>query len=60
MPADLTGRSVLTVNMTEAHTTRMLLDSHMHVGDFPYFNVSIDHDGLVRTDVAVPAPHYVP
>ncbi len=30
-----------------SHTTRMLLDSHMHVGDFPYFNVSIDRDGLV-------------
>lgn len=27
----------------------MLLDSHMHVGDFPYFNVSIDRDGLVAT-----------
>jgi predicted TIM-barrel fold metal-dependent hydrolase len=27
----------------------MLLDSHMHVGDFPYFNVSIDRDGLVGT-----------
>jgi len=27
----------------------MLLDSHMHVGDFPYFNVSIDRDGLVAS-----------
>ena len=27
----------------------MLLDSHMHVGDFPYFNVYIDRDGLVAS-----------
>ncbi|MBX3030464.1 MAG: amidohydrolase [Chloroflexi bacterium] len=27
----------------------MVLDSHMHVGDFPYFGVSIDRDGLVAT-----------
>jgi predicted TIM-barrel fold metal-dependent hydrolase len=27
----------------------MVLDSHMHVGEFPYFNVAIDRDGLVRT-----------
>ncbi|MFN8519639.1 MAG: amidohydrolase family protein [Chloroflexota bacterium] len=27
----------------------MVLDSHMHVGDFPYFNVAIDRDGLVST-----------
>lgn len=25
----------------------MILDSHMHVGDFPMFNVSLDRDGLV-------------
>jgi len=25
----------------------MIFDSHMHVGDFPMFNVSIDRDGLV-------------
>jgi predicted TIM-barrel fold metal-dependent hydrolase len=27
----------------------MVLDSHMHVGDFPYFGVAIDRDGLVST-----------
>jgi predicted TIM-barrel fold metal-dependent hydrolase len=27
----------------------MVLDSHMHVGDFPYFGVAIDRDGLVAT-----------
>lgn len=26
---------------------RMIFDSHMHVGDFPMFNVSMDRDGLV-------------
>lgn len=26
---------------------RMTFDSHMHVGDFPLFNVSLDRDGLV-------------
>jgi uncharacterized protein len=26
----------------------MILDSHMHVGDFPMFNVSLDRDGLVE------------
>lgn len=26
----------------------MIVDSHMHVGDFPMFNVSMDGDGLVR------------
>jgi uncharacterized protein len=25
----------------------MIVDSHMHVGDFPLFNVSLDRDGLV-------------
>ena len=25
----------------------MIVDSHMHVGDFPLFNVSMDRDGLV-------------
>jgi uncharacterized protein len=25
----------------------VILDSHMHVGDFPLFNVSLDRDGLV-------------
>ena len=25
----------------------MIVDSHMHVGDFPMFNVAIDRDGLV-------------
>ena len=25
----------------------MIFDSHMHVGDFPLFNVSMDRDGLV-------------
>lgn len=25
----------------------MIIDSHMHVGDFPMFNVGIDRDGLV-------------
>lgn len=25
----------------------MIVDSHMHVGDFPLFNVSIDRDGLL-------------
>ena len=24
----------------------MIFDSHMHVGDFPLFNVSLDRDGL--------------
>ena len=27
----------------------MILDSHMHVGSFPLFNVSLDRDGLVAT-----------
>jgi len=26
----------------------MIFDSHMHVGDFPLFNVSLDRDGLVE------------
>lgn len=27
----------------------MIFDSHMHVGDFPLFNVSLDRDGLEQT-----------
>ena len=27
----------------------MIFDSHMHVGDFPLFNVSVDRDGLVAS-----------
>ena len=25
----------------------MIVDSHMHVGDYPFFRVSLDRDGLV-------------
>ena len=26
----------------------MIVDSHMHVGEFPLFNVAMDRDGLVK------------
>lgn len=38
---------MLTVNRTPTILRRVILDSHMHVGDFPLFNVSLDRDGLV-------------
>ena len=38
---------MLTVNRTRTILPLVILDSHMHVGDFPLFNVALDRDGLV-------------
>src|SRR5262245_56632640 len=45
--APAAGLSVLTVNRAVTILPPVILDSHMHVGEFPLFNVRLDPEGLV-------------